>query len=82
MIDMNDCQPGDKLRLRNGSVVEYQGKAEEDIYLGLDHLVKYEYKHAGEGIGSRAKDGSVLAMNGAKNDLDVVEILGQVEQND
>ena len=69
-VDLNTCQPGQKVRFRNGTIGTYQQ---------YDKYTVTEYKHdlfdaAGEQLSGHTDDGYLL-MSSFQHALDVVEIL-------
>ena len=70
-IDLNTCVPGQKLRVRYGSIVEYVEPMKEGIHGAYKHLVKDAYQINTE---SYTDDGCYWSDK-RKSELDIVEIL-------
>jgi len=70
-IDLNTCVPGQKLRVRYGSIVEYVEPMKEGICGAYKHLVKDVYQVSNE---SYTDDGCYWSDK-RKSELDIVEIL-------
>jgi hypothetical protein len=76
-IDLNTCVPGQKLRVRYGSIVEYVEPMKEDICGAYKHLVKDVYQS--NSTESYTDDGCYWSDK-RKCELDIVEILPVVEE--
>ena len=70
-IDLNTCVPGQRLRVRYGSIVEYVEPMKEGICGAYKHLVKDAYQINTE---SYTDDGCYWSDK-RKSELDIVEIL-------
>ena len=70
-INLNTCVPGQKLRVRYGSIVEYVEPLKEGIHGAYKHLVKDAYQVNNE---SYTDDGCYWSDK-RKSELDIVEIL-------
>ncbi len=70
MIDLKSCKPGDKLRTRNGEIVEY---SHVDLYF---HAIKYPNGM----IVNRNSNGSIVFSGHYVNDGDIVEIISDNDE--
>jgi hypothetical protein len=75
-INLNTCVPGQKLRVRYGSIVEYVAPMIEGIHGAYKHLVKDAYQVNNE---SYTDDGCYWSDK-RKSELDIVEILPMEEE--
>jgi len=75
-INLNTCVPGQKLRVRYGSIVEYVEPMIEGIHGAYKHLVKDAYQVNNE---SYTDDGCYWSDK-RKSELDIVEILPLEEE--
>jgi hypothetical protein len=68
MIDLRKCVPGQKLRTKHGTILEYLGPSDS---LSYPHLIRYP--NGSEG--TRCDDGFTYKFKRMDEDEDVVEIL-------
>jgi hypothetical protein len=78
MIDLNTCVPGQKLRVRHGSIVEYVEPMKEGICGAYKHLIKDVYQGNGR---ESYTDGGCFWSDKRKSELDIVEILPIEEES-
>jgi hypothetical protein len=76
-INLSTCVPGQKLRVRYGSIVEYVEPLKEGIHEPYKHLVKDAYQVNNE---SYTDDGCYWSDK-RKSELDIVEILPMEEES-
>lgn len=67
-VDLRKCRPDDRLRCRNGRVIRYHGRSDNDEYPN-------EVMYSDGRVGPRTDDG--LTYLGNICGSDIVEILGQ-----
>ena len=70
-VDLRQCNPGDKLLTKHGTIMEYVGPNDSYFHTVFPHRVKYPN---GE-FGSRTDEGWVFRFNRRPEDEDIVEIL-------
>ena len=70
MIDLKSCKPGDKLKTRNGEIVEY---SHVDSYF---HAIR----HPNGIVVNRNSNGSIIFSGHYINDGDIVEIVDNDKQ--
>ena len=66
MINLNDCEPGDKLISKHGEVLTYIEKSEDPRDARFPHIVKY----SDGSRGSRTDDGFVYSRPESRLDAD------------
>lgn len=80
-IDLRNCNPGDRLRGRQGSILEYIAPTPHIGLTYLDHVVRYVKRPDGsrynkDNYGTRTHDGYVFKMNRMPEvDEDIVEVI-------
>lgn len=74
MVDLRDCEPGDKLLSKHGMVLTYVKPLPEECY--MDHEVRYPNIEPWLGsTGTRTHDGLVFKSSRSPEDHDIVRII-------